>query len=240
MRHAVVRFSLAARAALALYGAPAVAQMQAQAPAMQVYSGELFGNRLTDTPVLSRAPRLDDNAALDAFCTYVTNVQGVQHSGGYSVIQASAVVRAVGKLGDTAIDVDAVWSVTLRYQAIAGRSYTVGPRIDVEPARQTFDLRSTTRRNVDALNEAAPTPAKHLEEKQEGSLVAETVLPESRSEPRLSLAGIGSLFWAVRNPVQGWRVILPIQADSGSDAPSEVKAWCRTFVRAPMGQAACP
>jgi hypothetical protein len=189
---------------------------------------------------LRRAPGPDDNVALNSCCAYVTNVQSVQYSGGYGVIQASAVVRGVGGLGDTAIDVDAAWNVTLRYRAIASRSYNADPRSHVEPARHTFDLRPATRRNVDLLNESAPRPAKHLEERQEGALVAEAVLPASRSESRLSLAGIGSLFWAVRNPVQGWRVILPIQPDSGSDPSSEVKAWCRTLVREAIGQAACP
>ena len=39
MKHAVSRFSLAALATVALYKAPAVAQQQARAPAIQVYGG---------------------------------------------------------------------------------------------------------------------------------------------------------------------------------------------------------
>ena len=39
MKHAVSRFSLAALAAVALYKAPAVAQQQARAQAIQVYGG---------------------------------------------------------------------------------------------------------------------------------------------------------------------------------------------------------
>jgi hypothetical protein len=51
MKHAVSRFSLAALGTVALYGAPAVAQEQAHVQAIQVYGGERFGDRLTDTPV---------------------------------------------------------------------------------------------------------------------------------------------------------------------------------------------
>jgi hypothetical protein len=241
MTHAVARFSLAARAALALYGAPAVAQVHVHAPAMQVYSGELFDNRLTVTPVTSGASGLNDNVALDARYSYtVANLWGVQYSGGYSLIQAAAVVRGVGNLGDIAVDVDRAWSATLKYQAVASWSYNAGRRNDVAPARQTFDSHSAARRNVDPPEDSALWPAKHQEERQEASFTAEAVLPEPRSESRVSRAGIGSLFWAVRNPVQGWRVILPIQPDRGSDPPSEVKTWCRAFASAPTGRAAWP
>jgi hypothetical protein len=233
MRHVIARFSLAARAALALYGAPAVAQVHVHAPAMQVYTGELFDNRLTVKPVASGASGLNDNVALDGRYSFtVANVWGVQYSGGYSLIQAAAVVRDVSNLGDIAMDVDPAWSATLQYQAIASWSYNADPH--------AFDLRAAARRNVDAPKDSALWPAKHQEERPEASIAAEAVLPEPRSESRVSRAGIGSLFWAVRNPVQGWRVILPIQPDRGSDPPSEVKTWCRAFVRAPIGRAACP
>jgi hypothetical protein len=241
MTHVVARFSLAARAVLALYGAPAAAQVHVHAPAMQIYSGELFDNRLTVPPVSSRASGPNEKVALDVRYSFtVANVWGVQYSGGYSLIQAAAVVRGVGNLGDIANDADPAWSATLQYQAIASWNYNAGPRNDVAPARQTFDLHSAARRNVDAPQDSALWPAKHQEERQEASFTAEAVLPEPRSESRVSRAGIGSLLWAVRNPVQGWRVILPIQPDRGSDPPSGVKTWCRAFVRAPIGRAACP
>jgi hypothetical protein len=44
MKHAVNRFSLAALAAVALYKAPAVAQQQARAQAIQVYGGDVTAN----------------------------------------------------------------------------------------------------------------------------------------------------------------------------------------------------
>jgi hypothetical protein len=237
MMHVIARFSLAARAALALYGAPAMAQVHVHAPAMQIYSGELF-NRRTVTPASSRAAGLNDNFALDARDTYTA--ANIQYSGGYSLIQAAAAVRGVSNLGDIAIDLDPAWSATLQYQPIASRNYDAGPRNDLAPTRQTVDLRSAARRNVDAPKDSAPRPANHQDERQEASFAAEAVLPEPRSEAWVSVAGIGSLFWAVRNPVQGWRVILPIQPGRGSDPPSEVKTWCRAFVRAPIGPAACP
>jgi hypothetical protein len=54
MKHAMSRFSLAALAAVALRGAPTVAQEPARAQAIQVYGGELFRDRLTVTPVSGR------------------------------------------------------------------------------------------------------------------------------------------------------------------------------------------
>jgi hypothetical protein len=62
----------------------------------------------------------------------------------------------------------------------------------------------------------------------------------STSDTQVSGAGIGSLFWAARNPTQGWRVILPIQPDVESDGSSKVKAWCRAYTRPPIERAACP
>jgi hypothetical protein len=56
MKHALSSFGLAALRAVALYSAPAVAQEQARTQAIQVYSGELFGDRLTDMQVPSRTP----------------------------------------------------------------------------------------------------------------------------------------------------------------------------------------
>jgi hypothetical protein len=46
MKHAVSSFSLAALGAVALYGAPAVAQEQARAQAIQICGGELLPGRM--------------------------------------------------------------------------------------------------------------------------------------------------------------------------------------------------
>ena len=54
MKHALSRFSLAALGVVALYRAPAVAQEQLRAQAIQVYDGELSSDPLTDTPVSGR------------------------------------------------------------------------------------------------------------------------------------------------------------------------------------------
>jgi hypothetical protein len=56
VKDALSRFSLAALGVVALYRAPAVAQVQARGQAIQVYDGELFGDPLTDTPVSGRTP----------------------------------------------------------------------------------------------------------------------------------------------------------------------------------------
>ena len=54
MKHAVSSFGLAALGAVALYSAPAAAREQARTQAIQVSSGELFGDRLTAMQVPDR------------------------------------------------------------------------------------------------------------------------------------------------------------------------------------------
>jgi len=54
MKHALSSFGLAALGAVALYSAPAVAREQARTQAIQVSSGELFGDRLTAMQVPDR------------------------------------------------------------------------------------------------------------------------------------------------------------------------------------------
>jgi hypothetical protein len=61
-----------------------------------------------------------------------------------------------------------------------------------------------------------------------------------QSEPttHLSLAGLGSLHWAVRQPTQAWRVLLPIQP--GGVAYADIRARCAVSLDASRGEAACP
>jgi outer membrane beta-barrel protein len=128
MRFAAARLGQAAVAALALYGMPAMAQEQAGTQSAQVYGGELFGDNLTQTQVSGRTPRLDDNATFGARYTYdITNMWGLQLSGGYDPNRASRVTSGTTDLGLTTVDLDAVWNINpqdpIVAYAIAGAGY---------------------------------------------------------------------------------------------------------------------
>src|SRR5260221_1981553 len=100
-------------AALALHRAPAMAQQQARTQSVEVFGGELFGDKLTNAPVSGRNPRLNDDALAGIRYDYnFTDMWGVQLSSGYSWSRASRVPLGDNRLGVTTIDLDAVWNIT--------------------------------------------------------------------------------------------------------------------------------
>src|ERR1700741_1380365 len=102
--------SLAGLAALALYAAPASAQVQEGTREVDVYGGFLFGDKLTDTAISGSRPELDDDFAYGVRYAYnVTNAWGLELSLGNA---ASSVTKLAGQDIDfdlTTVDVDAVW-----------------------------------------------------------------------------------------------------------------------------------
>jgi opacity protein-like surface antigen len=126
MKLAVARVSQVAVALLALYAAPGAAQDRTAVQSVDVYAGELFGADLTNTQVSGRTPRLDDNVTFGARYTYkLTDMWGVQLSGGYDPTSASGVIPRNLRLATT--DLDAVWDFTVRdgvvIYAVAGAGY---------------------------------------------------------------------------------------------------------------------
>lgn len=78
---------------------------------LQVYGGEIFGDRLTSVPLSGSHPWLDDNMTFGARYTFgVTPRWGLQFSGGYSPSRASHVAGGASDLGLTTADLDLVWS----------------------------------------------------------------------------------------------------------------------------------
>jgi hypothetical protein len=61
---------------------------------------------------------------------------------------------------------------------------------------------------------------------------------EEKSTTHVSLAGLGSLSWAARQPAQAWRVLLPIQPEGVGYA--DIRARCAVSLDASRGEAACP
>ena len=127
-KYAVAGSVLAAMAAAALQGAPAVAQEQAHTQSVEIFGGELFGDKLTDAPVSGRNPRLNDDALAGIRYSYnFTDMWGAQLSSGYSWSRASRIQGGNNKLGVTTIDLDAVWNITPQFPfvayALAGAGY---------------------------------------------------------------------------------------------------------------------
>jgi outer membrane beta-barrel protein len=114
------RFGLVAIVAVMLRGVPALAGEQAGTQSIEIYGGELFGDNLTDAPVSGRTPRLNDNATFGARYNYnITDMWGMQLSGGYSPNRAARVTSGSNNLGLTTVDLDAVWNITPQYPIVA-------------------------------------------------------------------------------------------------------------------------
>jgi len=119
-KYAVVRSALPGMIALALQNAPAMGQEQARTQSVEIYGGELFGDKLTDAPVSGRNPRLNDDALAGIRYNYnFTDMWGVQLSSGYSWSRASRVQNGENKLGLTTVDLDAVWNITPQFPFVA-------------------------------------------------------------------------------------------------------------------------
>ena len=69
------------------------------------------------------------------------------------------------------------------------------------------------------------------------SVVTARVPREEESNLHLSRAGIGSLYWAARNPAQAWRVLLPVQPGDADGAYADLR--CALVTSAPSGTATC-
>lgn len=119
-RYAVLSLVLPAIAAVALQSAPAMAQEQARAQSVEIFGGELFGDKLTDAPLSGRNPRLNDDALAGIRYNYnFTDMWGAQLSSGYSWSRASRIQGGDNKLGVTTVDLDAVWNITPQFPFVA-------------------------------------------------------------------------------------------------------------------------
>jgi opacity protein-like surface antigen len=128
IKYAVPRLLLPAVAALALQGVPAIAQEPTRTQSVEIFGGELFGDKLTDAPVSGRNPHLNDNTLAGIRYNYnFTDMWGVQLSSGYSWSRVSRVQGGENNLGLTTVDLDAVWDITPQFPfvayALAGAGY---------------------------------------------------------------------------------------------------------------------
>jgi outer membrane beta-barrel protein len=95
---------------------------------IQLYGGEIFGDRLTERTISGSTPRLNDSVTFGGRYTFnYTETWGVQLSAGYSPGRASHVSSGDSSFGVTTVDLDGVWNFTPGYKvvgyAVAGVGY---------------------------------------------------------------------------------------------------------------------
>jgi opacity protein-like surface antigen len=98
---------------ICLYGSSSVAQGLDYSQDVQLYAGQMFGDRVTNAPVDGSYPRLDDGVTFGARYTFDFTPQwGLQFSTGYSPGRLSHVVSGATDLGLTTADLDLQWNIT--------------------------------------------------------------------------------------------------------------------------------
>ena len=113
MKVRIVMLGLLALSAAALHDPLAQAQSHAGSQDLQIYAGEMFGDRLTETPLTGRYPLLNDDAVFGGRYTYeFTDQWGLQLSGGYSPSRVTRLFGGDSNLGLTTVDLDALWNIT--------------------------------------------------------------------------------------------------------------------------------
>jgi opacity protein-like surface antigen len=124
------QFSLLASVTLGatmLHMSPAAAAGPASQE-IQLYGGEIFGDRLTQTTISGSTPRFNNSATFGGrYTVNHTDMWGVQLSAGYSPGRAGHVRSGDSSFGVTTVDLDGVWNFTPGYKivgyAVAGVGY---------------------------------------------------------------------------------------------------------------------
>jgi outer membrane beta-barrel protein len=113
--------------ATVLHMSPAAAA-GANSQEIQLYGGEIFGDRLTQRTISGSTPRFNDSATFGGrYTVNYTDRWGVQLSAGYSPGRAGHVRSGDSSFGVTTVDLDGVWNFTPGYKivgyAVAGVGY---------------------------------------------------------------------------------------------------------------------
>ena len=108
-----------------LYAGSASAQYRPYSQDVQVYAGEMFGDRLTTTFVNGDFPRLDDSVTFGGRYTFNFTPQwGFQLSAGYSPSHISHVGSGSTGFGLTTADLDLIWNITPDFSFVGPRLVT--------------------------------------------------------------------------------------------------------------------
>jgi outer membrane protein len=114
--------TLLALGAAALASPATEAQARGGTPELQLYTGEMFGDHLTEAALSGTHPLLDEAVAFGGRYTYYfTDQWGLQLSAGYSPSRAARVVGGNGNLDLTTLDLDLVWDISPEF-AIGGHT----------------------------------------------------------------------------------------------------------------------
>jgi opacity protein-like surface antigen len=123
-RITVLSLAVVAAGLAALHAEPAAAQTNSRSQDVQLYAGEMFGDRLMETPLSTGTPRLNDNVTFGGRYTYNFMKQlGIQLSAGYTPTRAAHIGSGAGDLGLTTVDLDALWYFIPDY-SLAGRRFS--------------------------------------------------------------------------------------------------------------------
>jgi outer membrane protein W len=123
-RIALLSFCIATLGWVALHAKPAAAQTSSSSQDVQIYLGEMFGDRLSEKPLSGSTPRLNDNITFGGRYTYKFMKQlGVQLSAGYTPTRIAHAASGDSDLGLTTADLDAVWYVVPDFR-LAGHQLT--------------------------------------------------------------------------------------------------------------------
>jgi outer membrane beta-barrel protein len=119
MKRRITTVGLVGLLMTAMRGELARAQASSASQDIQVYVGELFGDRLTEHALSGNHPRLDDDVNFGARYTFHFNDSwGVQLSAGYSPSRAGHVPNGATDLGLTTLDVDIEWDIVPGFQFV--------------------------------------------------------------------------------------------------------------------------
>jgi opacity protein-like surface antigen len=123
-RSRVLSLGLVSVCLAALHAVPAAAQTSSGSQDVQIYGGEIFGDRLMETPLSGSTARLNDNVTFGGRYTYNFMKQlGIQLSAGYTPTHAAHVGSGDSDLGLTTVDLDALWYVIPDY-SLAGHRFS--------------------------------------------------------------------------------------------------------------------
>jgi hypothetical protein len=125
---------------------------------------------------------------------------------------------AVGHSADALDDVPGVAAVSASDQVAISDSAMRA--VASGALRSTLDLRPPDLQSFHVQNLQQVVTSSDSDEGEAATIAAAPLRLDETPDTRPSLAGIASLYWAVRHPTHAWRVFLPIQLD-GYDTDTE-------------------
>lgn len=124
MKSQLKLLGLASLGAASLISAPAFAQVEPQSQEVSAYAGQLFGDKLTDTPVSGQVPELDDDFTYGFRYAYnLTPHLALEAAVGETPSSATRLAGEDIDLDLTTLDVDAVWHFNPGARVVA---YAIG------------------------------------------------------------------------------------------------------------------